>query len=62
MVGKVWSGYVGEYKKPPIYLIQKPYWQKDEVDFIDDILRSFLRKEVRITIEQMPTNKKESGK
>jgi len=48
--GKVWSGFHGEYKKPPIYIIFKP--GSDGI-FIDDIFRKYLRKEVYITIKEI---------
>ena len=54
--GKVWSGFIGEYKKPPIYIIcQTRYYRggrtTEETIFIDDIFREFLTKKVKITIE-----------
>jgi len=48
--GLVWSGFIGEYKKPPIYIIPKP---GDDGIFIDDVLRKFVTKKVRITIEEI---------
>ncbi len=48
VTGVVWMGYIGEYKKPPIYIIPEP--EADGI-FIDDILRKFLRKKVHITIK-----------
>jgi hypothetical protein len=51
--GIVWSGFIGEYKKPPIYIIQKPYDQTADGIFIDDILRRFLKKKVEITIKKI---------
>ena len=50
--GKVWSGYIGEYKKPPIYVIVSPGIGGETV-FIDDVLRKFMRRKVKITIEEV---------
>lgn len=50
LTGKVWGGYIGEYKHPPIYIIMSPGMEGDTV-FIDDILRKFMRKDIKITIE-----------
>jgi hypothetical protein len=49
----IWSGFIGEYKKPPIYIIQKPYDQAADGIFINDILRRFLKKKVEITIKEI---------
>jgi len=51
--GKVWSGFIGEYKKSPIYIIPKP---SDDGIFIDDFLRPFIKKNVKITIEELKKN------
>ena len=48
--GKIYSGYIGEYKHPPIYIILTPGIEGDTV-FVDDILRKFMREDVKITIE-----------
>ncbi len=50
LVGKVWSGFIGEYKQPPIYIIPTPL--ADGI-FIDDFLRPFLRKKVCITAKEI---------
>lgn len=50
LVGKVWGGFAGEYKKPPIYIIPKP---GGNGIFIDDVMKKFLKKKVRITIEEV---------
>ncbi len=50
VTGKVWSGFIGEYKHPPVYIIPAP--NKDGI-FVSDILKKFLRKEVRMTLEEL---------
>lgn len=56
--GRVWSGFVGEYKKPPIYIITKLDIDGSEV-FIDDVLRKFVGKDIEITIREIPHTQKE---
>lgn len=48
--GIVWAGFTGEYKKSPIYIIPKP---DDDGIFVDDILKGFVRRKVRLTIEEV---------
>ena len=48
--GRVWSGFVGEYKKPPIHIILSPGITAKMV-FIDDILKKFITKDVEITVK-----------
>jgi len=50
--GKVWGGYIGEYKKPPVYIIVSPGIEGDTV-FVSDLFKKFMRKKVRITIEEL---------
>lgn len=50
LTGIVWGGFIGEYKKPPVYIIPKP--GADGI-FIDDVLRPFFRKKVHIIIEEV---------
>lgn len=49
LTGLVWFGYIGEYKKPPCYIIRKA---KDDEIFIDDFLRQFAGQKVQITIKE----------
>lgn len=49
--GLVWSGFVGEYKHPPIYIIPPSDEAMEDGIFVSDIFRKFLKKKVRITIE-----------
>lgn len=57
LVGKVWTGFIGEYKKPPIYIIHQSCFSCcriiEEATFIDDFLRPFLKKKVRVTISEL---------
>ncbi len=50
LIGKVWSGYKGEYKRPPVYIIHTPGIDGDTI-FIDDLLRKFMKEDIKITIE-----------
>ena len=52
ITGKVWFGFVGEYQKPPCYIILgKEGFDADTV-FISDVLKEFAGKEVCITIKE----------
>ncbi len=53
IIGKVWTGFVGEYKKSPVYIIKEPYGAEAETVFLADLLRPFWAKKVRITIEEI---------
>lgn len=58
--GRVWSGFAGEYKKPPVYIITKLGINSNgEEVFIDDVLKKFIMKDVKITIEEVPHTQKE---
>ncbi len=54
--GLVWSGYVGEYKHPPVYIIPFPKGIPKTLDdvkdgiFVSDIFRKFIKKKVCVTI------------
>jgi len=48
--GMVWAGYIGEYKKPPVYIIVTP-GAEGETIFISDFLRKFVLKKVEITVK-----------
>ncbi len=52
LIGKVWSGYINEYKKPPVYIIVTPGIDDDTV-FVSDLFKKFMMKKVRITIEEI---------
>ena len=52
LVGIVWSGFIGEYKGPPIYIISD-IGENGREFFIDKVLTKFLKKKVRITIEEL---------
>lgn len=51
LIGKVWAGFIGEYKKPPIYIIITPGIEGKTV-FVDDIFKRFIGKKVSITIKE----------
>ena len=53
LMGLVWTGFSGEYNKPPIYIIKKHYGFKANTVFISDFLKPFVNKKVRITIEEV---------
>ncbi len=57
--GKVWTGFIGECNKrcPCYLLLDYPNPELDAI-FICDVLRKFVRKEVRITIEPIEKRKK----
>lgn len=46
--GVVWSGFIGEEDKPPVYIIPAP---DEEAIFINDFLRPYVMKHVTITVE-----------
>lgn len=53
LTGKVWSGYIGEYKHPPVYIITDVEVDGEDAVFVSGLFREFMRKEVKITIEEI---------
>ncbi len=50
LTGKVWSGYKGEYKRPPVYIIHTLGINGDTI-FIDDLLREFMTEDIELIIK-----------
>lgn len=52
ITGKVWSGYIGEDRKPPVFIIVTPGVEGNTV-FVSALFKKFMRKKVRITIQEL---------
>lgn len=62
LTGLVWSGYIGEYEHPPIYIIPKSRKRFPDGIFISDFLKKFLKKNVEITVKVKEVIEKRKNK